>query len=113
MITVENRLGSIVYSKKYLKTLIKNTVLKCYGVSGLFGHAKHRWFRFGIFKHKNEIAIKKSNQSVLVDIHIRVKYGLNVAQIVKSIKNKVNWAIKDNTGIFADEINVFVDNVKE
>lgn len=115
MLTVENRLGKIVFSKQSLKQIVKDAVTNCYGVSSLAPkQSKFNAFKNVIGLENNDgIVIKKSRFTIKVDIRLKLSYGLNVSQIIKSIKNKVGWSIKDVTGVFADEINVIVDNVNE
>ena len=46
-----------------------------------------------------------------MDIHIKVLYGINVSAIVKSIMNKVRYAVSQAVGLQVAKINVFVDDM--
>ncbi len=82
MITINNHLGTITYSKQFFYSLIGGTVTNCFGIVGMnAGDAKQT-------------------------------FGVNVSTIVKSIIHKVRFAVEDETGFTVDKVNVFVDAVK-
>ncbi|MEG2036849.1 MAG: Asp23/Gls24 family envelope stress response protein [Ruthenibacterium sp.] len=44
-------------------------------------------------------------------MHIQVTYGLNIAAIVRSITNKVKYAVEDATALKVLRIDVYVDDI--
>ena len=96
MITINNHLGTITYSKQFFYSLIGGTVTNCFGIVGMnAGDAKQTFV-----------------DKLYIDLHISVMYGVNVSTIVKSIIHKVRFAVEDETGFTVDKVNVFVDAVK-
>ena len=95
MITINNHLGTITYSKqffyslKFIKKFAEKTILSEKGVT-----------------------VRYKNDKLYIDLHISVMYGVNVSTIVKSIIHKVRFAVEDETGFTVDKVNVFVDAVK-
>ncbi len=112
MVRVENHLGTIDISEKYFSSLISHTVMSCFGVMGMSDSVKKK----GVFlpskknvqKHKG-VFVKSELGGLLVDIHIIVGYGINIAAIVSSIKTKVLYVIETATQLKVKRINVFVD----
>ena len=50
---------------------------------------------------------------LVIDLHIAVTYGVNIAAIVKSIVNKVRYTVEEATGLQVAKVNVFVDDMKQ
>ena len=57
--------------------------------------------------------MRGDRQSIVVDLHICVVYGLNIAAISKSIINKVTYVVEDATGIKVEKVIVHVEQMKE
>lgn len=116
MIAYETRLGTIEISTEYLSKLIGNAVSQCYGVVGMApSDNKQRLFQF---LHRKEsidkgIIITGDADSISVEIHIVVAYGMNINAIAKSIANKVKFTIRQNVDINIEKITVKVDGIKE
>ena len=53
-----------------------------------------------------------SGNSLVVDLHIIVIYGLNLSATVKSIVNKVRYTVEEATGLEVKKVNVFIDSMK-
>ena len=48
---------------------------------------------------------------VYINIHVRLKYGVNVAKETKQIQENIATAIKEMTGVSVNHINVEVDGI--
>ena len=57
--------------------------------------------------------MRSENDKLIVDLHITVIYGMNIAAISRSIVNKVRYVIEQATGLDVKKVNVFVDDLKE
>ncbi len=116
MISYQTRLGTIEISSEYLAKLIGNAVSQCYGVVGMAPcDTKQRVF--SIFNKKQEanrgIIIKGDANSISVEVHIIVTYGMNINAIAKSIANKIKFTVSQNIDINIDKVTVKVDGIKE
>ena len=118
MITINNHLGTITYSKQFFYSLIGGTVTNCFGIVGMnAGDAKQTFVEkvpLKFIKKLSEkgVTVRYKNDKLYIDLHISVMYGVNVSTIVKSIIHKVRFAVEDETGFTVDKVNVFVDAVK-
>ena len=124
MITINNHLGTITYSKQFLYSLIGGTVTNCFGIVGMnSGDAKQTFvekvplkfikkFAEKTILSEKGVTVRYKNDKLYIDLHISVMYGVNVSTIVKSIIHKVRFAVEDETGFTVDKVNVFVDAVK-
>lgn len=115
MIRVENHLGSINISTGYLKTLIGHTVTDCFGVTQMNSFGPKQGILSWFNKNSNidkGVIIRQNKDSLIVDLHITVSYGVNISAIVDSISNKVRYAVEEETDLKVLKVNVFIDGMK-
>lgn len=116
MIAYETRLGKICISDEYLQSIIGEAVTSCYGVSGMVASGSKQKIANILTKKDNinkGIIIRGNADSIVVELHIIVLYGMNINAIAKSIVNKVQFTVKELTGINVDKVIVKVDGIKE
>ena len=117
MIVVHNHLGSIEFSKAFFVSLIGNTVKSCFGVAALnaSGAAEAVADKFPLFGKMFDIdkgiKVKLSHGKVYIVIHISVMYGVNISAAVQSIKNKISYAVEEQTNFPVEKIDVYIDGL--
>ena len=116
MIKVQNHLGQITITQDYFMQLISNTVTNCFGVVSMNVNSARQTIGSVIpfVKDKVErgVSVTVGKDKLVIDLHITVKYGVNVNTIVKSIINKVRYTVEENTGISVEKVNVYVDGIR-
>ncbi|MBQ8203073.1 MAG: Asp23/Gls24 family envelope stress response protein [Clostridia bacterium] len=116
MIAYETRTGKITFSEAYLSKLIGHEVTSCFGVVGMAPSTGKQKI-LGIFSQNQTIdtgiKVIGNTDTVDVEIHIVVVYGMNINAIAASITEKVRYAVKENTGITVNKVIVKVDGIKE
>lgn len=115
MIKLENHLGVIEISNTYFANLIGHVASECFGVSGLVNSTPAqglRSFLMGRDTPDKGVRVRTSGGNLLIDLHISVTYGVNIAAIVKSIINKVTYTVESSTGLTVEKVNVFVADMK-
>lgn len=116
MIVYETRLGTINISTPYLTKLIGNAVTSCFGVVGMLpGTNRQRLFGLVSKSQKLDtgIAVTGNTDSIDVELHIVVTYGMNINAIAASISEKVKYVVNEATGITVDKVIIKVDDIKE
>lgn len=115
MIRIENRYGTIEISQEYFRYLIGNAVSACYGVAGMVRVGPRQGLR-SVFSRRtyadDGVHVRSEGEKLIVDLHISVIYGMNIAAIAKSIVNKVRYTVEEATGLTVKKVNVFVDGMK-
>ena len=114
MLKLENHLGTTTITTEYFAGLIGNVVSSCYGVVGISASTPMQGMLRRVSGRSTPaqgVKIKAIGDKLVVDIHIKVLYGLNVSAIVKSIMNKVRYAVSQAVGLQVAKINVFVDDM--
>ena len=116
MISYETRIGKITLSNSYFSKLIGRAVTSCFGVVGMVPHGgKQRLL--GLISKKDRldtgVFVRGDVNSITVDLHIIVTYGMNINAIAKSIMHKVKYVVFEATGIKVSKVRIRVDVIKE
>ncbi len=114
MISYETRFGKIGFSNEYFTTLIGNAVTSCFGVADMAPTGTlqklSRFFTKG--KDSTGVSVSGDINSITVNLHIIVGFGMNISAIAKSITHKVKYVVEEATGIKVDKVTICVDGVK-
>lgn len=114
MIIVENHIGKITITAAYLSALVGYTVTSCFGVSDM-NDASPREALLSVLRRAKQIdkgvTIQSKDKQLIVNLHISVTFGTNIAAIADSISNKVRFAVEEATGIIVSKVNVFIDGM--
>lgn len=114
MIIIENHIGKITISAEYLSSLVGYTVTSCFGVADM-NDASPREALFSLLRREKHIdkgvSIQSKDKKLIVNLHISVSFGTNIAAITDSIRNKVRFAVEEATGITVSKVNVFIDGM--
>ena len=116
MLAFENRLGTIDIAEGYLSKLIGNEVTSCFGVVGMVANNPKQKIFNRINKEDSVdtgIKVWGTPDCITVELHIVVTYGMNINAIASSITEKVQYVVKEKTGIIVDKVIVKVDGIKE
>ena len=116
MIAYDTRLGTVNFSDAYLAKLIGSAVSTCYGVVGMAPGSKKQQFMH-LFSKKyytdKGVIVRGNADSVIIEIHIIVSYGMNINAIANSIVNKVRFTVTEMTGVKVEKVLVKVDGIQE
>ena len=114
MIRKETHLGMIEVSNAYFTNLIGHAVSECFGVSGLV----HKTPVHGICSiltgkdvRDKGVRVSNTDEGLIIDLHIAVSYGVNIAAITKSIVHKVSYTVENACGMPVSKVNVFVEEM--
>ena len=107
MIKMESHLGSIEISEQYFLSLIGSALADAFGVAGLSSAGRRR--RGAAAGDSVRIGVR--GNKLVIDLHILVTYGVNIAAVVSSIAHKISYTVEDATGIGVAAVNVFVDGM--
>jgi len=114
MIKFYNPLGKVCMTGAYFAGLVGAAVQSCYGVSAMAaGGARDnlKTLVMGQNYPDQGVRVTEEHGQLVIDLHIKVTYGLNIAAIVSSITHKVKYAVEDATTLKVTRINVYVDDI--
>ena len=116
MIAYDTRFGKIHLTEGYLKKIIGAAVTSCFGVAGMVPFGSKQKLTNMLSKKESldtGIVIKGSADSISIELHIMVIFGMNINAIAQSIVHKVQYTVTEKTGIKVKKVTVKVDGIKE
>ena len=116
MISYETRIGKVVITEQFLSKLIGFEVTSCFGVAGMMPCGSKQRIVDVFSKEKavdTGIKVSGDAETIDVEIHIVVTYGMNISAIAASITEKVKYIVSEITGINVGKVSVMVDDIKE
>jgi len=116
MVTLENHIGTISVSENYLTEIVRHAVCDCFGVADVcnispFRSAVSAITRGKLFSRKGVLIRTDDSNGIIIDLHIKVSYGTNIAVAVQNITHKVIFTVEEATGLEVHGINVFADDM--
>ena len=106
--------GFIEISNEVFTGISGAAAMNCFGVkamavrtaaTGIIGRIKRGFFSKGV---KVEI---KDDSTAVIELHIIVDHGVNIAAVSRSIMSEVAYVVEDRTGVSVARVDVFVDSI--
>ena len=113
MISFYNTLGKVSMTTGYFAELVSAAAQSGYGVAGMATRGPSDSLRSLVDKDFPDKGVRVTEQEgkLVIELHIKVIYGLNIAAAVKSITHKVKYMVEEATGLQVKNIRVSVDDV--
>ncbi|MEG0110334.1 MAG: Asp23/Gls24 family envelope stress response protein [Oscillospiraceae bacterium] len=114
MIKFYNTLGKVSMTGDYFAGLVSAAAKGCYGVAEMATGGTSDSIKsivLGADFPDKGVRVTEENGNLIIELHIKVTYGLNIAAIVKSITHKVKYAVEDATALKVQRIDVCVDDI--
>lgn len=114
MIIIKEPLGQAVLTNDYFVGLVSEAIKNCYGVAGMAsGGAKDTLMTaiFGEEKTNKGVTVREEEKELVIDIHVKLMYGVSIGTIVDNIKERVTYAVEEATNLKVNRINVSVDDI--
>src|SRR4051794_2418345 len=86
-------LGRIVISSQAIAHIVSETARECYGVVAMAGRVRLR------DRPTRGIEIHRDGDEVGIDLHVVVEYGLNLAEVASTVRNRVAYEVQRMTGL--------------
>jgi uncharacterized alkaline shock family protein YloU len=104
--SLSSPLGRVRISSGVIARIVAETAAECYGVVGMAGRPRLR------ARGARGIEIAGDGDSVAIDLHVVVAYGLNLAEVASSIRNRVAYEVERLTGLSVRAVEVHIDDVR-
>ena len=114
MINFYNTFGKVSMTGDYFAGLVSAAASSCYGVADMATSGASDTVKgmiFGSDFPDTGVRVTEDGGKLVIELHIKVTYGLNISAIVKSITHKVKYVVEDATGLQVKKINVSVDDI--
>jgi len=112
--TLSSELGRITISSDAIAHIVGETAREGYGVVGMAarGPVGKLLGRRERVTHGIQIARDAEGEGVTIDLHVIVEYGLNLAEVASTIRNRVSYEVGRLTGLPVRAVEVHIDDVR-
>jgi uncharacterized alkaline shock family protein YloU len=105
-VEVSSPLGRISISSDAIAHIVAETARECYGVVAMAGR---KWLPD---RSTRGIEIGRDGEGVTIDLHVVVEYGLNLAEVASTIRNRVGYEVERLTSLPVTAVEVHIDDVR-
>ena len=114
MLKFHSEQGEITVSSAVFSNITGMAATNCFGVKGMAYRSMtdglvHLLRREAMSKGVN--VIYHEDESITIELHIIVEYGVNIPAVCRSIMNEVRYVVNKNTGAEVRSVDVFVDSM--
>jgi uncharacterized alkaline shock family protein YloU len=99
-------LGRISIAGDAISHIVAETVRESYGVVGMAGP---KWLPA---RATRGIEIGRDGDAVTIDVHVVVEYGLNLAEVASTLRNRVGYDVERLTGLRVRAVEVHIEDVR-
>lgn len=103
---LSNDLGRISISSDAIAHIVAETVRESYGVVAMAGP---KWLPA---RAKRGIEVGRDGDAVTIDVHVVVEYGLNLAEVASTVRNRVGYEVERLTGLPVRAVEVHIEDVR-
>jgi uncharacterized alkaline shock family protein YloU len=104
---ISSPLGKITIASAAIAQIVAETARECYGVVAMAGP---KWLPERV---RRGIDVGRGvGGEVTIDLHVVVEYGLNLAEVASSIRNRVSYEVERMTGLTVRAVEVHIDDVR-
>jgi uncharacterized alkaline shock family protein YloU len=109
--TIPSSLGSIHISSAVVAQIVGHTAAESYGVVGMGG-------RHGLGKLLSRdrltqgISVSSCDDGLVLDLHVVVEYGLNLAEVAAAIRARVSYEVERLTGLTVAAVEIHIEDVR-
>lgn len=107
-------LGRITIASSAVAHIVGETALECYGVVGMAARGPLKAPRRLLGRDRAEgIEIGRDGDEVTIELHVVVEYGLNLAEVASTIRNRVAYEVQRLTGLPVRAVEVHIEDVRK
>jgi uncharacterized alkaline shock family protein YloU len=113
--TLSFALGRITISSDAIAHIVGETARECYGVVGMAaprGPVGKLLGRRERLTQGIQITRDAKADGVTIDLHVIVEYGLNLAEVASTVRNRVTYEVGRLTGLPVRAVEVHIDDVR-
>ncbi len=115
MRTLSSELGDIHITPEFVTSLVTQSALRCDGVADLAGGAAlsiQALFSGRETTGGKGIRIKKEDDGLTIELHVIIRFGVVIAEVVKEVVSAVRFSVEDCVDIPVSKVDVYVDGMK-
>ena len=114
MIKIFTDKGDINIESDVFTTLAGAAATNCFGVKGMAMRSMTDGLVHLLKREvmgKGVLVTYDEDNTISIELHIVVEYGINITALTHSIINEVRYKVENTTGITAKSVDVFIDSM--
>lgn len=113
-IKFDTDLGTVSIDNNVIATIAGLSAMESYGIVGMASkNAADGLFELLKGDHFSKgINVTSKENTLNIDLHIIVEYGVQISVVSKNIKDRVKYNIEKTTDLKVDKINIFVEGIR-
>ena len=101
-----NDQAAIDHEIEAIAQIVAHVAVEAYGVVGMSGRGLAR------LRGRRGIEIRRDGDDVIIDLRVVVEYGLNLAEVASTLKNRVTYEVERLTGLRVAVVEVHIEDVR-
>lgn len=112
--TIQNERGKLVLEDDVFATIAGLATVENYGIVGMAARsaADGLWNLLGIDNVRRGVGIVTEGDSVTVDLHVMIQYGVSIIAVAENVIHNVSYKLEETTGVRVSSVNVHVEGVR-
>jgi uncharacterized alkaline shock family protein YloU len=103
-------LGRITIASDVIAQIVSRVTAEAYGVVGMSARGLGRLLPGD--RSRRAIDIGRDGDGVRIDLHVVVEYGLNLAEVASTLRNRVAYEVERLTGLHVSAVEVHIEDVR-
>ena len=110
--TLSSPLGRISISHEAVAHIVGRVAAEAYGVVGMAARGPGRRLLTRDRLRQGITVGGNAEEGVTIELRVVVEYGLNLAQVASTLRNRVRYEVERLTGLPVAEVDVRIEDVK-
>ncbi len=106
--------GNVVISTSVYTDIAGTAATNCFGVKGMAARSMKDGLYHLLRKESAGKGVRvqfHDDNSITIDLHIMVDYGVNLNAVASSIISEVRYVVSKHTGTHVRAVNVYIDSM--
>jgi uncharacterized alkaline shock family protein YloU len=104
-------LGRISIASEAISQIVGHVTAEAYGVVGMSPRGLGRLLPGD--RARRAIEIGREGDAVRIDLRVVVEYGLNLAEVASTLRNRVTYEVERLTGLRVSSVEVHIEKVRQ
>jgi uncharacterized alkaline shock family protein YloU len=103
---LSSSLGRITIASDVVAQVVAHVAAEAYGIVDMAGGPLAR------LRGRRGIEIGRDGERVTIDVRVVVEYGLNLAEVASTLRNRVTYEVERLTGLKVSAVEVHIADVR-
>jgi uncharacterized alkaline shock family protein YloU len=105
-------LGRITISNEAVAHIVGRVAAEAYGVVGMASRGRGVGRLLARDRWRQGITVGSADDGVTIELNVIVEYGLNLAEVASTVRNRVRYEVERLTGLPVASVEVRIQDVR-